>query len=107
MELYDQIRRISFVFFFLVGLAHFLAGFMFMNGYFVPESGIINRVLFIPFVVATITYAFSNLKYHLLELEKDAKWLNYTLIGIGVAIFLGLLVIELFVVDSSCPLSKC
>ena len=107
MELYDQIRRISFVFFFLVGLGHFLAGLFFVNGYFAPESGMVNRVLFIPFVLATLTYAFSNLKYHLAELGKDAKWLNYTLIGSGVAVFLGLLVIELLVVDSVCPLNPC
>lgn len=107
MELYDQIRRISFVFFLIVGLAHFLSGLFFINGYFVPESGIVNRVLFIPFVLATLTYAFSNLKYHLSELGRDAKWLNYTLIGTGIAVFFGLLVVELFVVDSTCPLSPC
>lgn len=105
MELYDQIRKISFAFFIIVGLVHFLAGFFFINGYFAPESGLVNRVLFIPFVIATLTYGLSNFKYLLLEYGKDSKTWNYVFIGFGVAIFLILLSIELLVVDSPSPLT--
>lgn len=104
MELYDQIRKISFVFFVIVGLAHFLAGLLFVNSYFVPESGLVNRVLFIPFVLATLTYGLSNFKFHLLEYGKDSKTWNYVFIGFGVTVFLILLAIELLVVDSPTPL---
>lgn len=104
MELFDQIRKISFIFFIIVGLVHFLAGFFFVNGYFAPESGLLNRVLFIPFVLATLTYGLSNFKYHLLEYGKDSKTWNYIFIGFGAAIFLILLSIELLVVDSPTPL---
>ena len=104
MELYDQIRKISFIFFLAVGLAHFLAGLLYVNGYYSPASGIINRVLFIPFVVATLTYAFANLKHHLLEYGKNGKVWDYTFITIGVIIFAALLAIELLVPDSKTPL---
>ena len=105
MELFDQIRKMSFIFFIILGLAHFGAGLIYVNGYFIPTSGLINRVLFIPFVLATLTYGMSNIKYHLLEYGKDSKVLNYTFITIGIAVFVALLVIELLVVDSPRPLT--
>lgn len=105
MELLDQIRKISFVFFLILGLAHFLAGLMYINGYYVPVSGIINRVLFIPFVLAALTYGLSNLKYRMLELGKDSKVWNYTFIALGIVVFLALLAIELFIIDSPAPLT--
>lgn len=107
MELYDQIRRISFVFFWGTGLAHFLSGLLYVNGYGAPESGVVNRVLFIPFVVAALTYAFSNLKFHLAENGQEAPWMSYGLAGVGVTVFIILIFIELFVVDSPCPLTAC
>ena len=73
MEVFDQIRRISFVFFIIVGLAHFVSGLMFVNGYGVPGSGLVNRVLFIPFIIATLSYGLSNLKYNLSEYGKKFK----------------------------------
>ena len=105
MELYDQIRKISFVFFAVIGLAHFLAGLLFVNGYFTPTSGLVNRVLFIPFVVGTLTYALSNFKYHLLEYGKDSKIWNTAFITLGIIVFATLLAIELLVADSAHPLS--
>lgn len=106
MELFDQIRKISFIFFLVIGLAHFLSGMAFVNSYFLPESGLINRVLFIPFVLCAITYVLSNIKYHLLEYGKDSKAMNIAFIAFGVVIFISLLVIELLVVDSPTPLTQ-
>ncbi len=105
MEVFDQIRRISFVFFIIVGLAHFVSGLMFVNGYGVPGSGLVNRVLFIPFIIATLSYGLSNLKYNLSEYGKNSKTLDYAFIIFGVLIFLILISIEFFVPDSPCPLS--
>lgn len=105
MELFDQIRRVSFVFFVAVGLAHFISGLMYVNNYSIPLSGLVNRVLFIPFVVAGLAYGLANLKYNLLEYGKDSKFLNYAFLIFGILIFLILISIEFFVADSSCPLS--
>ena len=104
MELYDQIRKIAFVFFVATGLAHFLSGLFFVNGYYAPSSGLVNRVLFIPFVLSTITYALSNIKCALMESGKDSKTLNYTFISLASAAFVILLAIELLAVDSPAPL---
>jgi hypothetical protein len=107
MELYDQMRKISFVFFVVLGIAHFWAGLFFVNGYGLPYSDIVNRVSFIPFVITAGIYVFSHLKCRLIEFNKDAKWVNYAAAGLGAAVFIGLLAIELLMVDSSCPLIYC
>lgn len=104
MELFDQIRKISFFFFLSIGLIHFLAGLFFVNGYLIPESGIVNRVLFIPFVVATLAYCMANIRYAFAEYGKQHAWLTYGLIGIGLLIFLVFLGVELFTMDSPTPL---
>lgn len=105
MELFDHLRKISFLFFVIIGLTHFLSGLFYSNGYLIPESGLINRVLFIPFVVALMTYGFSNLKYHLLKTGNISKGIDYALIGVGLFVFLSLLALELLFPDSGCPLS--
>lgn len=104
MELYDQIRRISFIFFTAVGLAHFTAGLLFINGYFAPTASLVNRVLYIPFVLSTLTYALSNLKCRLLEYGKDSKTWNYMFLAAGIIVFASLLAVELLVVDSPSPI---
>lgn len=104
MELIDHLRKISFVFFMGTGLAHFLSGLLFVNGYGVPLTGFANRILFIPFVLATLMYGLSTLKYNLSQEGKEVPWHNYVFIGIGALVFLGLLAIELFAVDSATPL---
>lgn len=105
MELYDQIRKISFIFFAIIGLAHFLAGFFYINGYLLPQSGLANRVLFIPFVLAGMTYVLSNIKFYLAQYNKDSKASSIAVIALGSVVFLGLLAIEIFVLDSTTPLS--
>lgn len=105
MELFDHLRKISFIFFAVTGLVHFIAGLLYVNGYATEVSGVINRVMFIPFVLATLTYGLSNFKYHLLSYGKDSKTWNYIFISGGVVVFIILLAIELLVVDSPTPLT--
>ncbi len=104
MELTNHLRKISFVFFVGTGLAHFLGGLLHVNGYGVPFTGFANRILFIPFVLATLMFGLSTLKYNLLQAGKEKTWHNYVFIGIGAVVFLGLLAIELFAIDSATPL---
>jgi hypothetical protein len=100
MELFDHIRKISFGFFATIGLLHFVAGLMFVNGYFSETSGLINRISFIPFVLATLVYGFSNLKCYMLGYDKSYKWLDYTLMAVFAIVFIGLLTIEFLVIDA-------
>lgn len=51
-----------------------------------------------------MAFCFSNIKYHMLENNKDQKWLGYVLMGIGILAFAALLLIEFFVIDSPTPL---
>ncbi len=106
MELYDNIRKISFWFFVVIGLTHFLAGLFFVNNYFSPYSGIVNRVTYIPFYVAAYTLFYAQLKHYLLENGVDRRWLSGLLLGIGCATFIVLMGVELFMPDSPTPLLR-
>ncbi len=106
MELYDNIRKISFWFFALVGLTHFLAGLLYVNGYYSPYSGIVNRVTYIPFYVAAYTFFYAQLKHYLIENGIDRRWLSGLLLGIGCVAFIVLLTVELLAPDSSTPLLR-
>lgn len=99
MELYDYIRKISFIFFVILGLAHFVAGLLYVNGYATQITLTVNRALFIPFVLTGLAYVFSGIKC-----KFNAKWLTFLFIGIAVAVFLGLIAIEIFVPDLKTPL---
>lgn len=104
MELYDQIRKISFSFFMGLGILHFLAGLFYVNNFFLPLSGVMNRVLFIPFVLSAMTFGLSNFKYNLAQYGKDSKGWNYLFITLGIIVFVILLAIEFLVPDSRTPL---
>ncbi|PJC37089.1 hypothetical protein CO046_02235 [Candidatus Peregrinibacteria bacterium CG_4_9_14_0_2_um_filter_53_11] len=104
MELYDQIRKIAFVFFVVLGLGHFLAGLFFVNGYSPELSLTTNRVLFIPFVISAYTFGFAHLKYRLIEYGANPHWLTPAAISLGTVIFLTLLIVEIFIPDGAHPL---
>ncbi len=106
MELYDNIRKISFWFFVIIGLTHFVAGLLYVNSYYSPYSGIINRVTYIPFYVASYTLFYSQLKHYLAENGIDRRWLSGLLLGIGCATFIVLMGVELFMPDSPTPLIR-
>lgn len=104
MELYDHLRKISFGFFLIMGLAHFLAGLMFIKGYDLPASMLINRVTFIPFALSALALGFANIKCALLDSGKSSHVQDYAFIALGSVIFLALLAAELFVADATTPL---
>lgn len=101
MELADHIRKISFIFFIILGLAHFVAGFCFASGYAVNISLIVNRALFIPFIVSTLTYFSANTVWHKLQEGKSARTLTYVLTAICIMVLIGLIALEVFVPDAS------
>lgn len=104
MELIDQLRKVSFLFFVSLGIGHFIAGLLYVNGYAPNTSGLVNRILFIPFAIAAFTYGVANLKYRLLEFGKNPSWFTIASVSIGIVGFIGLLLVELFVPDSPTPL---
>ena len=103
MELYDHLRKISFGFFVVIGLGHFIAGLMAVQGYYAKTSLLVNRALFIPFIVAALTYAFSNIRLHLLSAGKTAKTWDYAFLSIGIIVLVGLLAIEALLPDAANP----
>lgn len=105
MELYNHIRKISFSFFVTIGMVHFLAGLLYANGYLSPTSGLVNRILYLPLVLVTLTYALSNFKYYNLHYGANSKVWEYVLLILSILIIAGLLAIEFLAADSTTPLT--
>ena len=106
MELYDNIRKIAFWFFAIIGLVHFMAGLLYVHHLMTPTSGLINRVTFIPFFIAAYTYFFAQLKCFLIEHGNDKSWITNLLVTLGIALFVSLIGIEFFAVDDPTPLIR-
>lgn len=103
-ETLDHIRKIAFGFFAALGLAHFVAGFLYVNNYGPGATFLINRVLFIPFFVAAYTYALTQTLYTLTGYGKYKQWHLYVGIGIGAVLFIALLATQVLAADRLTPL---
>lgn len=59
-----NLNEISFYFFFILGTIHLISGMLFVNDFYPNAAWLINRLLDIPFLIITLTYAFSNIKLY-------------------------------------------
>lgn len=99
LETIAGIKKISFAFFALLGLVHFLFGGLFSSSIWIPNSFFAAKISFIPFIVAAIFYLYSITKEKLLLSGKTAKTVDYTFLIGGIIIISGLLVIEFLYPD--------
>lgn len=81
------IKKISFVFFAVLGITHFLSGAMASQNVNLPASDVVMRISFLPFVLASLVYLFGILKENQLKRGKIGKILEYTFAGaVGIVI---------------------
>jgi len=100
MSLYEQIRKISLIFFVVIGLSHFITGLLFVNGYYREITGVTNRVLFIPFVLALFSYLYSGVKSE----ENNNSKLAILILIVGLLVIIGTVALEIFLPDAQNPL---
>lgn len=96
-EQHSNIKKLALIFFILIGGSHILSGLMTSNGYFLPLSNDINKVLDIPFAMTALLYGFTSI-----EIRKDnpQKKVYYVIMaGISVLLFLSLIYINLILPD--------
>jgi len=99
MKTANNIKKISLILFLIIGTIHITSGLMFANGYLMPTSMIINRVMDIPFAMTALIYAFMNIYTNINE--KYRKISTITMGTITLLIFIILLYINLFIPDKS------
>ncbi|MBU0667694.1 hypothetical protein KJ951_01240 [Patescibacteria group bacterium] len=99
MKTAENIKNVALILFIILGITHITSGLMLSNGYFMPTSMIINRVLDIPFAMTALIYAFMTI-YTGID-EKSRKIPSIVMIIITLLIFLTLLYINLFIPDKS------
>jgi hypothetical protein len=93
----ENIKKISLVFFFVLGTAHIIMGMMTANNYLMPVSMIINRVLDIPFAMSGLIYALSGIYINLPENRHKIAKIAFGILSI--LILAGLLYINLLIPD--------
>lgn len=99
MKTAENIQKVALVLFILLGTTHIISGLMLANGYFMPTSLVVNRVLDIPFAMMAVIYAFMTL-YTGMD-EKSRKVPGIIFITLSLLIFLLLIYINLFIPDKA------
>lgn len=99
MKLEKNIQRVSLIFFAIIGIAHITAYLMAVNGYYEEISSTVQRILDIPFILIAATYGLISLKISLTTPEKTHKISNILIIIILIAIFAGVMYLNLFIPD--------
>lgn len=97
MKTAENIKKVALVFFILLGLMHIISGLMFSNGFMMPVSLIVNRVLDIPFAMSALIYGLSTIYTGLGD--KKHRLLNIVFIGFSVLVFLALVYINFLIPD--------
>jgi uncharacterized membrane protein len=93
----ENIKKISLIFFIILGIVHIVAGMMTANNYFLPASFVINRVLDIPFAMSGLIYALSGIYVNLPENKHKIAKIAFGILSI--LILASLLYINLLIPD--------
>ena len=99
METFKNIKKVSILFFVIIGLVHIGSSLFLANNPISKEALIINKTLDIPFVITGLIYGLSSLRISLANKEKMHKILDASLIIAIVVIFVGLVLVNLLVPD--------
>jgi hypothetical protein len=97
MKTAENIKKVALVFFLVLGIIHIISGLMMTNGYFMPTTLIINRIMDIPFAMSALLYGISVIYTNMSE--KKHKMANIAFILISVLVFGLLIYINLFIPD--------
>ncbi|EKD47927.1 MAG: hypothetical protein ACD_65C00216G0013 [uncultured bacterium] len=96
----QNINRISFLFFAVLGATHLLAMLSISNGYMAETAKAIYQILDIPFLLATLIYGGSAFKIGLNKIGLRSQVLTTILVTLLSIIFLLTLYINFFFPDS-------
>lgn len=99
METFKNIKKVSILFFVVIGIVHIGSSLFLANNPFSKEALIINKTLDIPFIITGLIYGLSSLRISLANQEKSHRILDASLIIAIVVIFVGLVLVNLLVPD--------
>jgi hypothetical protein len=99
METFKNIKKVSILFFAIIGMLHIGSSLYLANNPISKEALIINKTLDIPFIITGLIYGLSSLRISLANQEKSHRMLDASLIITIIVIFAGLILVNLFVPD--------
>ena len=101
METLKNIKKVSILFFIVIGILHIGSSLFIANNLYLKESILVNKTLDIPFIVTGLIYGLTSLRLSLAKQEKSHRILDAVLAATVIVIFLALIAINLFVPDSA------
>jgi len=99
METFKNIKKVSILFFIVIGILHIGSSLFIANHMAMKSAMIINKTLDIPFAITGLIYGLSSLRLSLAIEEKPHRILDAVLLGTILVIFIGLILINLLVPD--------
>ncbi|MFA4891319.1 MAG: hypothetical protein WC604_03130 [Candidatus Gracilibacteria bacterium] len=99
MDTIQNIKKVSILFFIIIGTLHIGSTLFISNGLYLKQALIINKTLDIPFIITGLIYGLSSLRLSLAQEQKSHTILDTVLAGAIIAIFLGLIAVNLLVPD--------
>jgi hypothetical protein len=99
METVKNIKKVSILFFIVIGAVHIGSSMFIANGMYMKQALITNQILDIPFIITGFIYGISSLRISLANREKSHRILDAALAIAVIVIFLALVAINLLIPD--------
>ncbi|MBT3865049.1 hypothetical protein HOE67_03225 [Candidatus Peregrinibacteria bacterium] len=99
MDTLLNIKKVSFIFFAVLGLVHIGSSLFIANTLYLKEAIIINKTLDIPFIITSLIYGFTSLRIALARKEKSHRILDVVLACTVIVTFVGLILINILIPD--------
>jgi hypothetical protein len=95
----ENLKKVSLIFFLVIGLAHIISGLLISNNQLLSISGPLNRYLDIPFAITGLIFGFASLTESFEENKRKTPAIIFGLITF--LILVGLLYINILVPDKT------
>jgi hypothetical protein len=93
MQNIENIKKVSLVFFLLIGLTHILSTLMISSDFSLKFAEISSKILLVPFLATALIYGLSSLRIMLFPSELKHRILDTTFIALGVILIASTIVI--------------
>jgi len=97
MKLVKNLKKITLIFFFVIGTVYIFSWLMAVNNYFVNTTRLLNKILELPFIFTALVYGFLNLKESFSKSTKKHKLIDIIFIILLIIVFSIVLYINFFI----------
>lgn len=90
-----NIKKVSLIFFIIIGILHLGSSMLIANNVFPQISYIVNKTMEIPFILTGMIYGLSSLRISFFDQENQHKILDIFMISLIIIVLIALIVVNL------------